>query len=108
MYYGKVKNLQHLIDCTVYNFDPHHDVGVSKIFSLDHVEVEEAAAEINRSLDNRTSASVSQVTKISVFATSIGLSYNVCLVSSHEYNYIHPYTMSAAYTSFLNIFHQQL
>ena len=48
MYYGKDKNLQHLIDCTVYNFDPHHDVGVSNIFSLDHVEVEEAAAEINR------------------------------------------------------------
>lgn len=108
MYYGKDKNLQHLIDCTVYNFDSHHDVDVSKIFNLDHVEVEEAAAEINRSLDNRISASVSQVTKISVLATSVGLSYNVCLVSSHEYNYIYPYEMSAAYTLFLNIFHQHL
>ena len=56
MCYDKDENLQHLTECTVYNFDPHHDVDVSKIFSSGHVELEKVAVEINRSLENRASA----------------------------------------------------
>lgn len=31
--FDKDENLQHLIDCTVYNFDPQRDTDVSQIFS---------------------------------------------------------------------------
>ena len=48
----------HVMYCTVYNFDHHQDVDISKIFNSDYVEVEKTAVEINWSLENRTSSAL--------------------------------------------------
>ena len=77
-----------------------------EIFNSDHVEVEKATVKINRSLENQASAFnndlnllVGQITKTSVFNTSVGLSHHVFLMSSHECNYIHPRTCLHQYIS---------